>query len=231
MNFSAIVPVSNVGAVNASLEPLYGPNNFSVPSKAVGSTMSDYAGLHCWDHPEFKAALETPEMVALGVVLTEGSGAPNYEEACTKSNIQWTPFDGTNASLPAKDATTTYKGKVWKNLVDKNAFAPPVNWREQGTNPAWSQPVGKEDAYAKDFSVTHKTKIWTSLLDYNTGEPGVSGWRETVATGYPAWVQPTGGHDAYKLNSKVSYQGKNWNNTGSDANVWAPGVFGWVTIA
>lgn len=40
----------------------------------------------------------------------------------------------------------------------------------------------------------------------------------------------TGAHDAYKLNAKVSWKGFNWNNTGSDANVWEPGVYGWVKI-
>lgn len=56
------------------------------------------------------------------------------------------------------------------------------------------------------------------------------GWREVVAEGYPAWVQPTGAHDAYARNEIVSYQGQNWQNTGSDANVWEPGVFGWVVV-
>ena len=42
------------------------------------------------------------------------------------------------------------------------------------------------------------------------------------------WVQPTGAHDAYKRGAIVTYAGKTWINTGSDANVWQPGVFGWV---
>lgn len=46
----------------------------------------------------------------------------------------------------------------------------------------------------------------------------------------PDWVQPTGSSDAYKLHAKVKYQGKTWENTGSDANVWAPGVYGWIEI-
>jgi hypothetical protein len=48
--------------------------------------------------------------------------------------------------------------------------------------------------------------------------------------GYPAWVQPTGGHDAYPLGARVSYNGNNWENTGSPANVWQPGVYGWIII-
>ena len=42
------------------------------------------------------------------------------------------------------------------------------------------------------------------------------------------WVQPTGAHDAYRLGAQVTHKGQTWTNTGSDANVWEPGVFGWV---
>ncbi len=45
-----------------------------------------------------------------------------------------------------------------------------------------------------------------------------------------AWVQPTGGHDAYPLGARVSHNGKTWENTGSAANVWAPGIFGWTEV-
>ena len=44
------------------------------------------------------------------------------------------------------------------------------------------------------------------------------------------WKQPTGAQDAYKLGAIVTYNGKTWENTGSDANVWEPGVFGWTVI-
>lgn len=97
----------------------------------------------------------------------------------------------------------------------------------------WKQPTGAQDSYEKGAAATYGGKTWVSLIPANVWAPGVSGWRESwgkVAAGYPAWVQPTGAHDAYKLNSKVTYGGSNWNNTGSDANVWAPGVFGWVKI-
>ena len=76
---------------------------------------------------------------------------------------------------------------------------------------------------------TYDGKTWESLLDYNVWQPPV-GWREIVSEGYPAWVQPTGAHDAYKLGDRVTYNGANWENTGSAANVWAPGVFGWTAL-
>lgn len=51
-------------------------------------------------------------------------------------------------------------------------------------------------------------------------------------SGYPEWVQPTGAQDAYPLNFKVSWTvtGLCYENTGSEANVWAPNVFGWTVI-
>ena len=42
-----------------------------------------------------------------------------------------------------------------------------------------------------------------------------------------AWVQPTGAHDAYPLGAQVTHNGKTWTSTVA-ANVWEPGVYGWV---
>jgi hypothetical protein len=96
----------------------------------------------------------------------------------------------------------------------------------------WVQPEGAHDAYSSGALVLHGGNLWQSTTPANVWEPGVSGWRNlTVAAGagYPAWVQPTGGHDAYHLGDRVSHDGKNWEST-IDANVWEPGVHGWVEI-
>lgn len=45
----------------------------------------------------------------------------------------------------------------------------------------------------------------------------------------PPWQQPTGGHDAYNLGDRVTHNGNTWEST-VNANVWAPGVFGWIII-
>lgn len=76
---------------------------------------------------------------------------------------------------------------------------------------------------------TYAGKEWESLVDFNVWTPPVA-WREIVVEGYPEWVQPTGAHDAYPLGFRVTFNGQNWENTGSAANVWQPGVFGWVVI-
>lgn len=90
-----------------------------------------------------------------------------------------------------------------------------VNWQQ---NPIM---IGAQRTYAG--------KTWESLVDYNVWTPPIA-WREIVVEGYPAWVQPTGAHDAYPLGFRVTFNGQNWENTGSSANVWQPGVFGWVVI-
>lgn len=47
-----------------------------------------------------------------------------------------------------------------------------------------------------------------------------------VTSGRP-WRQPLGAHDAYPMGSTVTWGGKLWRSI-LRANVWAPGVAGWV---
>lgn len=92
----------------------------------------------------------------------------------------------------------------------------------------WVQPTGAHDAYALGATATHGGKTWESLTPANVWAPGVSGWREvTTGGGIPAWVQPTGAHDAYPLGAQVTHNGETWTST-TAANVWEPGVYGWV---
>ncbi len=46
---------------------------------------------------------------------------------------------------------------------------------------------------------------------------------------YPPWIQPTGAHDAYTLGARVTHNSSNWESQYA-ANVWEPGVFGWIVI-
>lgn len=43
------------------------------------------------------------------------------------------------------------------------------------------------------------------------------------------WVQPTGAHDAYPVGARVTHGGNTWSNAIA-ANVWEPGVTGWVNL-
>ena len=42
--------------------------------------------------------------------------------------------------------------------------------------PAWSQPIGAQDAYMSGDKVSHNDAHWISNTDNNVWEPGVYGW-------------------------------------------------------
>lgn len=66
----------------------------------------------------------------------------------------------------------------------------------------------------------------TSQADWNP--PAVPAlWVRTSIEEWPEWIQPTGAHDAYEKGAKVSHNGKHWIND-IDANVYEPGVYGWI---
>lgn len=46
--------------------------------------------------------------------------------------------------------------------------------------PAWSQPIGAQDAYPLGAKVSHGEKHWLSAVDNNVWEPGVYGWEEAA---------------------------------------------------
>jgi hypothetical protein len=46
---------------------------------------------------------------------------------------------------------------------------------------------------------------------------------------YPDWIQPTGAQDAYALGERVHHNNLDWESQYA-ANVWEPGVFGWIQI-
>ena len=91
----------------------------------------------------------------------------------------------------------------------------------------WVPPLGAHDAYELGAIVKWGNR-WVSLTPDNVWAPGVSGWREVVAEGaVAAWIQPTSAQDAYGLGDIVTHNGQTWESTNA-ANVWEPGVFGWV---
>lgn len=93
--------------------------------------------------------------------------------------------------------------------------------------PAWE--VGK--AYAVNDRVQYNGTLYkciqahTSQSDWMpSATPAL--WKTVSVDEYPEWVQPTGAHDAYNIGDKVSYNGKHYVCT-SNANVYAPDVYGW----
>lgn len=81
-----------------------------------------------------------------------------------------------------------YNGRLYKCIGDHTSqedWAPDVAvslWVPTSDPaeeyPAWSQPVGAQDAYNTGDKVTHNEKKWASTCDGNVWEPGVYGWEE-----------------------------------------------------
>lgn len=97
----------------------------------------------------------------------------------------------------------------------------------------WKQSI----AYAAGDACTLSGAVYvcvqshTSLSNWQpSAVPAL--WRLVRAAGErpgqtPAWRQPLGAHDAYRKGDRVTHNGKTWTST-IDANVWAPGVYGWA---
>ena len=89
-------------------------------------------------------------------------------------------------------------------------------------------------AYAVDDRVQYGGILYkcvqahTSQADW-TPDATQALWVVVSIEEFPEWVQPTGAHDAYNIGDKVSYNGQRYICT-TDANVYAPGVYGWDLI-
>lgn len=115
--------------------------------------------------------------------------------------------------------------KAAASLTDTEALEAPALF------PAWA--VGK--AYTVGERVAYGGKLYkvlqahTSQADW-TPDVAVSLFAEVAKPGeIPVWKQPTGAQDAYNTGDKVHYPdeaGPVYVST-VDANVWAPGVYGW----
>jgi len=181
MNFSAIIPAVDAVAANAELASLgYGPANFSVATQVAGSVNgSEYAGLHCWSHPAFQADVAA---LPYAVEITEGTGQPNYVEACEAQGLE--PWNGDIEALPMIGDERTYGGKTWASLIDYNSWIPPVAWREVVATgyPAWVQPTGAHDAYKIGDKVSFEGANYESVINGNVWSPTAypAGWKVIV---------------------------------------------------
>lgn len=100
--------------------------------------------------------------------------------------------------------------------------------------PAWT--VGTD--YATAVRVRYGEKLFrceqahTSQADW-TPDATPALWTEVAEPGtIPVWKQPTGAQDAYNKGDKVRYPDKDGVVYESliDANVYAPGVYGWEMV-
>ena len=124
---------------------------------------------------------------------------------------------------------TRAKAKQLRQLIEQLAVTLDDDTALTGVElfPAWV--VGK--AYAVNDRAQYNGTLYkciqahTSQSDWMpSATPAL--WKTVSVDEYPEWVQPTGAHDAYNIGDKVTYNGQHYVCT-SNANVYAPDVYGW----
>lgn len=124
---------------------------------------------------------------------------------------------------------TRGKAKQLRQLIEQLAVTLDDETALTGVElfPAWV--VGK--AYAVGDRAQYNGALYkcvqahTSQADWMpSATPAL--WKTVSLDEYPEWVQPTGAHDAYNIGDKVTYNGQHYVCT-SNANVYAPDVYGW----
>ena len=124
---------------------------------------------------------------------------------------------------------TRAKAKQLRQLIEQLAVTLDDETALTGVElfPAWV--VGK--AYAVNDRAQYNGTLYkciqahTSQTDWMpSATPAL--WKTVSLDEYPEWVQPTGAHDAYNIGDKVTYNGQHYVCT-SNANVYAPDVYGW----
>lgn len=124
---------------------------------------------------------------------------------------------------------TRAKAKQLRQLIEQLAVTLDDETALTGVElfPAWV--VGK--AYAVNDRAQYNGTLYkcvqahTSQSDWMpSATPAL--WVVVSIDEYPEWVQPTGAHDAYNIGDKVTYNGQRYVCT-SNANVYAPDVYGW----
>lgn len=97
-------------------------------------------------------------------------------------------------------------------------------------------PVWKENAsYSTGDRVRYDGTLYKCLQDHTAQETWTpvdapSLWAKVLIPDentIPEWEQPDS-TNPYMTGDKVTYNGKTWTST-VDNNVWAPGVYGWVS--
>lgn len=100
--------------------------------------------------------------------------------------------------------------------------------------PAWAANT----AYAADQRVRYDGRLYRCVQGHTSQagwEPDKTPalWTEVAKPGeIPVWRQPTGAQDAYNKGDRVHYPDADGPVYESivDANVWAPGIYGWELI-
>ena len=124
---------------------------------------------------------------------------------------------------------TRAKAKQLRQLIEQLAVTLDDETALTGVElfPAWV--VGK--AYAVNDRVQYNGTLYKCIQAHTSQSDWIPSatpalWKTVSLDEYPEWVQPTGAHDAYNIGDKVTYNGQHYVCT-SNANVYAPDVYGW----
>lgn len=109
-------------------------------------------------------------------------------------------------------------------------------WRPDSEDMIWiaNEPVGVGDEriyngvryraiQAHTTQVDWRPDLTPALWEVVEDEPG-------EPSGPQPWVQPQGAHNAYQIGDRVTHNGQLWEST-LNANVWEPGVAGWIVVS
>lgn len=129
MTISATVKVSDMLAANAELEAAgHGPNSFSVPLR-TGNAEATHAGLHCWDNPDFLAALQSVSVPSLKIRHDPGEDE-NFRDHVQAEGVDWSDVQDWLDPPVMKGDTRQFGGKTWESERDYNPWPPSIRWRE-----------------------------------------------------------------------------------------------------
>lgn len=252
MTLCAIIPIASLDTANNTLESAgFGPGNFSVPAyTGAGAT---HAGLHTRGDLVFEAAVKA----IAGVFVDASNGVPatRFQALVEARGAKW----GDNApELPASGSVTAgdlYRvdESLWSVIqaFNRTTFGlSPETYpalirrvRDPKQTEDFKKPLDQFDSYNLKNPFTGEAdrvvvdgKTYRTLVNANVWKPPSAQWQEIdPKTGEPVkaaiapWVQPTAANP-YPMNARVTHNERTWENTGSPANVWEPGAFGWVVV-
>ena len=252
MTMCAIIPIANLDAANKTLETAgFGPGNFSVA--AYTGPGASHAGLHAWPDTAFETAVKA--ITGAVVEISDGDPTTRFNTLVKAQGAKWGARADELPTSGTVDAGGLYRSgdSLWSVIqtFNRTTFGEgPETYpalirrvRDPKDVEEYKQPLDQFDSYnlknpftGKADRVTVDGKTYATLVNANVWKPPSAQWQEIdPRTGEPVvaavapWVQPTGANP-YTRGARVTHKGQTWENTGSDANVWEPGVFGWVVV-
>lgn len=124
------------------------------------------------------------------------------------------------------DAVKTMLQSSCEELTDEEALEIAALY------PTWYSIMGKEVSVGQRYWYDNKLyKVIQAHTVQENWTPDVTAslYTEVSIEEWPEWRQPLGSEDAYHIGDKVSHNDKHWVST-VDANIWAPGVYGWDEV-